>query len=129
MRINMFVSTYNCLIFSVDCLFRCCNISSVVQVSLIPYKIFDIKSCFFNYFYCRAIQSGLETEPVMCQTINTTMVNNCPWASCGEWCLTKPSGHCPQIHATVRRNGTDIQLDNCTRITTVACPQVKVIND
>ncbi len=60
----------------------------------------------------------------MCQTINTTIANNCPWASCGEWCLTKTGGFCTQIHATVRRNGTDIQLENCTRIATTACPQV-----
>lgn len=73
----------------------------------------------------RAFQSGFESQPVMCQTTNTTMANNCPWASCGEWCLTKTSGFCPQIHAIVRRNGTDIMLENCTRITTTACPQVK----
>lgn len=60
----------------------------------------------------------------MCQTINTIIANNCPWASCGEWCLTKTGGFCTQIHATVRRNGTDIQLENCTRIATTACPQV-----
>lgn len=49
-----------------------------------------------------------------------------PWVSCGEWCLTKTSGFCPQIHATSRRNGTDIQLENCTRITTTTCPEVRI---
>ncbi|KAJ6636523.1 hypothetical protein Bhyg_15114 [Pseudolycoriella hygida] len=73
----------------------------------------------------KAFQSGFEATPVMCQTINTTIANNCPWASCGEWCLTKTGGFCTQIHSTVRRNGTDIQLENCTRIATTACPQVK----
>lgn len=63
----------------------------------------------------------------MCQTVNMTMDNTyCNWASCGEWCLTKTSGFCPQIHATSRRNGTDIQLENCTRITTISCPQVSL---
>lgn len=51
----------------------------------------------------------------------------CNWASCGEWCLTKTSGFCPQIHATSRRNGTDIHLENCTRIQTTSCPQVTYI--
>lgn len=72
----------------------------------------------------RAFKSGFETRPVMCQTINTSMLNNCSWASCGEWCLTKTSGFCPQIHATTRQNGTDLQLQNCTSFTSVSCPQV-----
>lgn len=73
----------------------------------------------------RAFQSGFETEPVMCQTVNTFFDKNyCPWVSCGEWCLTKTTGFCPQMHATTRRNGTEIQLENCTRITTTACPEV-----
>lgn len=65
----------------------------------------------------------------MCQTVNMTMANQyCLWASCGEWCLTKTSGFCPQMHATVRRNGTDIRLENCTRITETECKQVMTIN-
>ncbi|XP_075227602.1 tipE homolog 4 phospholipid transfer protein [Lycorma delicatula] len=71
-----------------------------------------------------AFHAGIDPTPVMCQAIKTTMVNNCDWASCGEWCLTKTSGFCPQIHVTARRNGTDIVLDNCTRLSTVSCPQV-----
>ncbi|KAL5292413.1 hypothetical protein ACFFRR_011308 [Megaselia abdita] len=72
----------------------------------------------------KVLQSGYELEPVLCQTIDRQMLpNNCPWASCGEWCLTKTSGFCPQIHTTVRRNGTDIQLNNCQRITNTSCPQ------
>lgn len=73
----------------------------------------------------RAFQSGFEIEPVMCQTVNTVFDKNyCPWVSCGEWCLTKTSGYCPQIHATTRRNGTDIQLEGCTMYTSVSCPEV-----
>lgn len=81
----------------------------------------------FSFLTFRAFQSGFELEPVMCQTINTYFDKNyCPWVSCGEWCLTKTSGFCPQIHATSRRNGTDIQLENCTRITTTSCPEVSI---
>lgn len=72
----------------------------------------------------RAFHAGFETEPVMCQAVNTTLVNNCDWASCGEWCLTKTSGFCPQIHVTTRQNGTDITLEGCTRLQTVGCPPV-----
>ncbi|XP_067013120.2 uncharacterized protein Teh4 [Anabrus simplex] len=69
----------------------------------------------------RAFKSGIDPIPVMCMTINTTMAKNCQWASCGEWCLTKTSGFCPQIHVTVMRNGTGIRLINCTSNLTT-CP-------
>lgn len=77
-------------------------------------------------FTCRAFKSGFELDPVMCQTVDRQMPNNCPWASCGEWCLTRTSGFCPQIHSVVRRNGTDIQLNNCTRIANTSCAMVSV---
>lgn len=76
----------------------------------------------------RAFKSGFETRPVMCQTINTSMLNNCSWASCGEWCLTKTSGFCPQIHVTTRQNGTNLILQNCTEFTSVSCPDVDIRN-
>lgn len=72
----------------------------------------------------RAFNSGFETRPVMCQTVNTSIINNCSWASCGEWCLTKTSGFCPQIYSTTRQNGTTIQLRNCRNVSSVSCPQV-----
>lgn len=72
----------------------------------------------------RAFRSGYEQKPVMCQTINTSTENNCSWASCGEWCLTKTSGFCPQIHATTRQNGTRVQFLNCTEFQTSFCPPV-----
>lgn len=72
----------------------------------------------------KAFKSGFELDPVMCQTVDRQMPNNCPWASCGEWCLTRTSGFCPQIHSVVRRNGTDIQLNNCTRVTNTSCAMI-----
>lgn len=74
---------------------------------------------------CRAFNAGFDPNPVMCQTVNTTQPVNCAWASCGEWCLTKTSGFCPQIHAAVRRNGTDVLFDNCTKFVSISCPAVK----
>lgn len=71
----------------------------------------------------RAFHSGFETRPVMCQTVNTSLYNNCSWASCGEWCLTKTSGFCPQIHVTTRRNGTNLILKNCSSFSSVSCPE------
>lgn len=87
----------------------------------VPSRILSPKRLFF----CRAFQSGFEADTVMCQAIQTDMVNCAAnWASCGEWCLTKSSGSCPQIHATVRRNGTDVLFENCTRSVVTHCPQV-----
>ncbi|XP_039300089.1 uncharacterized protein LOC111050185, partial [Nilaparvata lugens] len=74
----------------------------------------------------QAFNAGLDPTPVMCQTVNAAWVNNCEWASCGEWCLTKTSGYCMQLHVTARNNGTDITVENCTRLNTVSCPQVNV---
>ncbi|XP_012280475.1 uncharacterized protein LOC105699768 [Orussus abietinus] len=74
----------------------------------------------------RAFHAGIEPEPVMCQTVNATLVNYCGWASCGEWCLTKTTGFCPQIHATVRRNGTDVVFQNCSKMVSISCPQVNL---
>ncbi|KAL1493212.1 hypothetical protein ABEB36_011309 [Hypothenemus hampei] len=72
----------------------------------------------------RAFRSGFQEKPVMCQTTNTSMINNCSWASCGEWCLTRTSGFCPQIHATARQNGTIVTLVNCTSFNTSECPPI-----
>lgn len=73
----------------------------------------------------RAFHAGIEPEPVMCQTVNSTLVNNCNWASCGEWCLTKTSGFCPQIFSTARRNGSDLDFENCSRVANIYCPMVR----
>lgn len=75
----------------------------------------------------RAFNAAIETVPIMCQTINSTMSNTCEWASCGEWCLTKASGNCPQYMVTVRQNGTEIGVENCTRLATITCPQASLI--
>jgi hypothetical protein len=75
----------------------------------------------------RAFKSGIEPVPITCQTIKSSNPRNCQWASCGEWCLTKTSGFCPQMIVTVRRNGTDMQLENCSRLQSFACPAVRCL--
>ncbi|XP_055911841.1 uncharacterized protein LOC129945905 [Eupeodes corollae] len=100
-----------------------CQLTMVLSCVSIVYLSVAVYSPSFQAF-----KSGFEPDPVMCQTVDIQMPNNCPWASCGEWCLTKTSGFCPQIHSVVRRNGTDIQLNNCTRITTTSCPMIDLQN-
>ncbi|XP_069697787.1 uncharacterized protein Teh4 [Periplaneta americana] len=73
----------------------------------------------------KAFKSGIEPVPITCQTVRNDKPKNCQWASCGEWCLTKTSGFCPQIMVTARRNGTDIQVENCSRLQSFACPLVE----
>lgn len=82
---------------------------------------------FYNILPGRAFTFGMETRPVMCQAVNTAMAKNCDWASCGEWCLTKTSGFCPQIQVTTRRNGTTITVENCTNLLNFSCPMVSKI--
>ncbi|XP_049807077.1 uncharacterized protein LOC126249465 [Schistocerca nitens] len=73
----------------------------------------------------RVFKSSINPVPVMCHTAETIMMKtNCPWASCGEWCLTRTTGFCPQIHVMVRRNGTEILFQDCMNIHNVDCPQV-----
>lgn len=69
----------------------------------------------------RAIQSGINEVPVMCTTIRAVNADNCDWGSCGEWCLSKTSGPCVQIHVNLRRNGSTILLANCTNTTNKTC--------
>lgn len=74
----------------------------------------------------KAFNIGMNPNPVMCQTVNSTLSKNCTWASCGEWCLTKTTGFCPQIYVTVRQNGTNLYFENCTRMNSVSCPPVNI---
>lgn len=97
----------------------CCQLTVVLSLVAIIYLSVAIYMPSF-----RAFKSGFETTPVMCQTIKTVMINNCSWASCGEWCLTKTTGFCPQIHVIVRRNGTDLTMKNCTSVARSSCPPV-----
>ena len=69
----------------------------------------------------RAMQSGIGETPIMCTTVRTSWVDNCEWGSCGEWCLSKTSGSCTQIHVTLRQNGSSILLKNCTNTTNKTC--------
>ncbi|KAF7994075.1 hypothetical protein HCN44_011344 [Aphidius gifuensis] len=69
----------------------------------------------------RAFASGITPVPVMCTTIRTVMADTCDWGSCGEWCLSKTSGSCAQIHVNLRKNGTTILLGNCTNTTNKTC--------
>lgn len=78
----------------------------------------------------KAFSAGIDPTPVMCHTVDNTLSKNCTWASCGEWCLTKHTGICPQFYVSVRQNGTDITFKNCTRFANVPCPPVsRVLNN
>uniref|UniRef100_A0A6V7KJ94 Uncharacterized protein n=1 Tax=Bracon brevicornis TaxID=1563983 RepID=A0A6V7KJ94_9HYME len=69
----------------------------------------------------RAFASGITEVPVMCTTIRTVNADSCDWGSCGEWCLSKTSGPCAQIHVNLRHNGSTILLANCTNTTNKTC--------
>lgn len=98
-----------------------CLCQLTVVLSLVAFIYLSVAIYIPSY---RAFNAGFDPTPVMCQTVETTMINNCSWASCGEWCLTKTTGFCPQIQVTVRRNGTNLEMKNCSRLNTYACLQV-----
>ena len=43
------------------------------------------------------------------------------WASCFEWCLSKPN-HCVQLWAEVRRNGSEVEFTGCQQVVDTVCP-------
>jgi hypothetical protein len=43
------------------------------------------------------------------------------WASCWEWCLSKPST-CVHLLVSVRRNGSAVTWRGCTAVTDTVCP-------
>lgn len=71
--------------------------------------------------FTRAFASGISEVPAMCTTTRAVNADNCDWGSCGEWCLSKTSGPCIQIHVNLRKNGTTIMLANCTNTTNKTC--------
>lgn len=104
---------------------KICFSICVCQMGMVISCVAFIYLCVAIYIPAyRAFNSGYLERPVMCQTINTSIQNNCSWASCGEWCLTKTSGFCPQIHVTTRQNGTTVQFQECVNFTSIACPAV-----
>ncbi|XP_023328949.1 uncharacterized protein LOC111701769 [Eurytemora carolleeae] len=69
----------------------------------------------------RELESGLLDQPAMCTTVNSLHTDHCAWASCFEWCLSKPN-FCTQVHAEVRKNGTNIVWKDCSLISDTVCP-------
>ena len=68
----------------------------------------------------RTLNSGFSESTVMCTTVSNQTIQNCEeeegvpsWSSCGEWCLSKSSGTCTQIRVDVRRNGSNVRLEEC----------------
>lgn len=69
----------------------------------------------------KAFSSGIGETPVMCTTTRLMNTEVCTWTSCGEWCLSKSSGACQQIFVNLRRNGSNIMLNNCTSSANKTC--------
>lgn len=69
----------------------------------------------------KAVNSGISESPVMCTTTRLVFADMCDWGSCGEWCLSKSGGACHQIYVNLRRNGSNIILNNCTNSANKTC--------
>ena len=73
----------------------------------------------------RELRSGIGETSVMCTTIEHKKISDdivaCKWSSCSEWCLSKGGGACDHIYVSVRSNGTNIHLEECTDIVDKTC--------
>ncbi|KAK4309329.1 hypothetical protein Pmani_019054 [Petrolisthes manimaculis] len=75
---------------------------------------------------------GFHVTPFMCTTVHARDVaalpnkGDCLWSTCGEWCLSKGSGSCMQIHVMVRYNGSKINFRNCVDILDENCSALDV---
>ena len=68
----------------------------------------------------KELMSGLLDRPVMCTTEERVETDDCEWASCWEWCLSKPST-CTHINVSVRRNGSEVVWRDCSPISDTVC--------
>lgn len=80
---------------------------------------------------------GFKTTPIMCTTVESVDLarvegkpedNACTWTTCGEWCLSKGSGTCMQIHVMVRNNGSKVNFRDCVDISDKNCSALNVTN-
>ncbi|XP_071514350.1 uncharacterized protein [Panulirus ornatus] len=70
--------------------------------------------------------------PIMCTTVEAKDLasggkkEECKWSTCGEWCLSKGSGTCMQIHVMVRSNGSKVNFRDCVDIADDECSALDV---
>jgi len=91
-----------------------CQLTAVLSCVSIVYLTVAIYSPSY-----KTLTSDFLEDPVMCTTVSNKTIANCEvngtasWSSCGEWCLSKSSGSCTQIRVDVRKNGSNIRLEEC----------------
>ncbi|XP_063610089.1 uncharacterized protein LOC134783995 [Penaeus indicus] len=75
---------------------------------------------------------NFHTTPIMCTTITAKDISasgkklQCHWSTCSEWCLSKGSGTCMQIHVMVRNNGSRVNFRDCVDISDENCSALDV---
>ncbi|KAK8737378.1 hypothetical protein OTU49_004453 [Cherax quadricarinatus] len=75
---------------------------------------------------------GFHRTPIMCTTVEAKDIASgskklsCDWSTCGEWCLSKGSGKCMQIHVMVRNNGSKVNFRDCVDIADDNCSALDV---
>ncbi|XKL61770.1 hypothetical protein PGB90_001603 [Kerria lacca] len=101
---------------------RICGTICVCQMTAILSSVAIVYLSVAIYFpSMRALYSGIIEQPVMCSTSKVITVEKCNWGSCGEWCLSKTSGACVQIYVNLRRNGSNLNFENCTNSFNKTC--------
>ena len=99
----------------------CCTICLCLAVAVLS-SVSLVYLTFMVYLPAKKeLLSGLLNTTVMCTTEERVVTDNCTWASCWEWCLSKPST-CVHLHASVRRNGSSVTWHGCSGMRDTVCP-------
>lgn len=108
---------------------RICGMICICQMTAILSSVAMVYLSVAIYFPSfRAFYSGILQEPAMCSTSKVINAEKCTWGSCGEWCLSKTSGACLQIHVNLRRNGSNLAFSNCSNSFNKTCYGIDMDN-
>lgn len=84
----------------------------------------------------KELELGFSTTPIMCTTVRAEDIAlrepkgdkraECLWQTCSEWCLSKNTAKCMQIHVSARSNGSKVVFHDCVDIWDRMCSGLDV---
>ena len=109
----------------------CCSLCLCLAVAVLS-SVSLVYLTFIVYLPAKKeMESGLLEIPVICTTVERLETDHCnwrgnqqiillgslagEWASCFEWCLSKPN-NCVQLWAAVRKNGSELIWSGCREV-------------
>lgn len=84
----------------------------------------------------KELELGFSTTPIMCTTVKAEDIAlrepkgdqraECLWQTCSEWCLSKSTAKCVQIHVAPRSNGSKVTFHECVDVSVEECSALDV---